>query len=124
MKTEFITLDKALDLQTVVEVENDTQRILREALMRLGPNGEHWCQVAFIRDDGAFCAIGSLIHAMSHGGISNAQYTTAKDYLARASEAFGHPHPMYLNDSAHSFSEVRSMFELAISLAASPKSIT
>jgi len=86
---------------------NETQRILKQALMRLG-DGRAWGQNALV-SDGRYCALGALI---AEAGFGSDAYT----FLSAAADEKG-ASVVDLNNAAKSFSEVRSMFERAIHLA-------
>lgn len=118
MKLNTVEIDRALE--TVVPVENETQRILREALMRL-ENGQKWCKDA--RDDsaGRHCALGAVDAIL---GI-DCDDTELCAYLAAAARALGaktSKGPAWsvaeINNRADNFSEVRAMFLKAIELSA------
>lgn len=115
---------KPLIVETPVPM-NETQRVLKEALRLLGPNGENWQKND--RGDGAgpYCALGAigavaLRHTrfdswMCHHPAVQALYVAAERTLPERSGGAAVAH---VNNEAASFSEVRAMFELAITLAA------
>ncbi len=119
---------KPLSPSEIKEIEvpkplNETQRVLAEALKRLGPNGENWHQGSYCNGAGdRLCALGAVRAAQglpadedSVSEIHKAPY----NFLGQAASALGGPGTAWMfNDSAESFSEVRAMFEKAIELSA------
>lgn len=130
MKYDDIEISR--QLETSVPVGNETQRVLREALMRLGPNGEKWCRNWLVDGDGNSCARGALHVAIS----GNAEIRTYEHpaYLSLKKVAYSlrpdlgfSDNPLnggtqntvgLFNRAAKDFSEVRAMFLKAIELAA------
>lgn len=121
MKYDEIEISR--QLETVVPVENETQRVLREALMRL-ENGAMWHQGG-CRSGDKVCAVTALGIAI---GARDRPYITgnsssAHGFLTDAARQLngygpGLARPAQLNDTAKDFSEVRAMFLKAIELAA------
>lgn len=109
-------------------VENDNQRHLRAALALLGPNGEFWIRYHLF-DGNSRCAYGALNKVVFGIDVKNwadsaPVYRAGFDhpgpyrFLRAAAEERGHLDASEVNNHAKSFSEVRSMFERAITLAA------
>lgn len=128
MKTEIHVLPD--ETRVSIPVENEVVRVLRDALRRLGPNGENWWQGGpypapdHPRCDTASCAgwaVMELCGARRHGSEWRDNLSPALGLLDQAarqlSDKAGY---ISLNDDAASFSEVRAMFELAIDMASPP----
>lgn len=102
-------------------VENETQRILRAALRRLGPNGEFWFQGNCSHGDNvcAVTALGIAITGEVKCGRDSLGYCAGREspfyyYLATAAGGF----VPNLNDApTTTFADIRAMFEKAIQLA-------
>lgn len=109
----------------VLHPENETQRVLRKALELLGPNGERWHQGSCHTDGCEQMCAGWAVRAVL--GVDWRE-TNRMAWVAHESHpsllALDRACPQYgsyitFNDKAASFSEVRAMFERAITLAAS-----
>ncbi len=104
---------------------NETQTILMDALRRLGPNGEYWlCGTENPATGvnytyaGKSCAIGVMAEASGVPFEIAAINWCDEGPLLLAAQQLGRICPIFLNDHAESFAEVRAMFEKAIQLAA------
>lgn len=100
---------------------NETQRVLGEALRRLD-EGARWCQGHACIDNAAFCAVGALYKAVGRNPYDAETDPERKGpaelrYLNEAARELGATYAGTLNDRAKDFSEVRTMFEKAITLA-------
>lgn len=103
--------------ETVVPVENETQRVLRLSLEGMGPNGEDWCGGGV---DSGLCIAVRISDVRENLGLPLNLECPAMRAIQRA--IFGkensHYSVWYWNDvPARTFPEVRSAFLRAITLA-------
>lgn len=107
-------------LETLVPQENETQRILRDALRRLGPNGENWGHFNSDPYNGErVCVIGALDAVATYWQRERIVSNFINPIIGPQTET---PHcerawPMFWNDRVESFADIRAMFERAITLA-------
>ncbi len=108
---KYSPIEVARQLETPVRVDNEVQAVLRAALERLGPNGEHWHQGSTRMGDNA-CAMTSVGLVLpddkpSCGPFSRGSGSKAGMFLSRAAAMAGCGCVAILNDRASSFSEVQ-----------------
>lgn len=120
MKQSPIEIDR--QLETPATVENETQRVLREALALLD-GGSAWVQGTSCNEDKtAFCAVGAIYAAYGRDplGADNESSKLAPpvvDIMDNAARMVGVRFAGHLNDSASCFAEVEALFHRAIILA-------
>lgn len=115
MKTESFTIVE--DKQSVPE--NETQRILRLALERLGPNGENWGYYNSDPNNGKkVCVLGALDAVATFKQRNQIVLDIINPIIGPQATVPGCENvwPMLWNDQ-QSFSDIRNMFERAITLA-------
>lgn len=134
MELKSDVLIKDWSTQTEVVVETETQRILRDALRRLGPNGENWYKGRYCTaTEDKFCTIGAIAFArhgrasgtIKVGGSSRTIHGETEEWLVsignpigRAAQQLANTGTIAFNDAhATTFSGIRALFEKAITLA-------
>jgi hypothetical protein len=87
--------------------------VLRLALEKLGPNGEHWIKGAYKRGE-TYCARGAVFYSVDEAS----SVTAPCGYLTRAVAASDLlPFENWNDAPERTFPEVKAAFEKAISLA-------
>lgn len=107
--------------------ENETQRVLRSALERLGPNGEFWGQgSAFGRDKDKHCVISALhgerlsCYSAVEASPEGKALIAAGGFLSTGNYRSIDGVWMFNDNPTRTFPEIRALYHRAITLAATP----